>query len=358
MTRTQSIHVEILRIICITSMMWVHVAPGLGQLSFVNGGPAAAVGLFLGETMGRVSVTVLSFVSGYLFWSTGISRPFPGVVRRLFLSVYLPMLVWSAAFIGLLVAKEGILDIPSTLLGRIQPGLSGLVNAWAGISGPTANESLFFVRDLVAANLILRLAAPVVRVAPLAVFFLAFSLPFLPTEPLIFRPMVLSFVLFGAIAARYGITIWLLSSARVALPFGLGLSVLATCAHFLASRWGFPDTEAFGLIRRIAIGFLVLAAARALVPARPVQALARIGRHSFLAYLTHAILIGLVWTLWRQAGHDAAEPGYLILFLALPPACYAIASLAGTWLDRAAPLIQLCLRGRIYSVGEGRIPAE
>jgi hypothetical protein len=267
------------------------------------------------------------------------------------------MLVWSAAFIALLVAKEGLLDIPSTLLGRIYPGLPGLINAWAGIGGPTANESLFFVRDLVAANLLLRVAAPIIRRTPLAAFLAAFCLPFLPTEPLIFRPMILSFVLFGAIAARSGITIWMLSSARVALPFGLGLSVLVASAHVLAARTGYPEADVFGLVRRIAVGFLVLAAARALVPARSMQSLARIGRHSFLAYLSHGILIGLAWNLWRQAGHDAAEPGYLVLFLALPPACYALAALAGIWLDRAAPLIQLCLRGRIYSVGEGRIPA-
>ena len=89
----ESLQIDLARALCITSMMWVHVNPGLSVPSFLNGGRARVVGLVCGEIPGRICVTPLSFISGCLFWHTSTDKPLKQVRRRLALSIYLPVLV-------------------------------------------------------------------------------------------------------------------------------------------------------------------------------------------------------------------------------------------------------------------------
>ncbi len=227
MDREESLQIELIRVLCILTMMWVHVSPGLSVPSYVNDGPMDPLGLFLGRTLGRISVTTLSFISGYLFWRTAIGRPFSEVVRRLFAGILLPMLVWSAAFLLLAFLKEALVDQPASALDRVQPGFWGLFNSWTGLAGAQANLSLFFIRDLIISTLILRLAAPLISAAPVAALLLTLGLLALPqTAPVLFRPNIFLFMLLGAVVARAGQTITQLSRPGLALSLGLLLTLL------------------------------------------------------------------------------------------------------------------------------------
>lgn len=353
MGRQESLQIELVRVLCILCMMWVHVSPGFSFETYVNGGPMDVVGLFLGRTLGRISVTTLSFISGYLFWRTAAYRPWRPVLRRVLAGLFLPFLVWSALFLLLAVFREQFIGQPSTALERVAPGFWGQLNAWAGLTGPTANLSLFFIRDLIVASLILRLSVPLVARQPAVAVGLALIVAtVLPqTAPVLFRPNILLFMVLGAVAARQGATISSLSRPRYALVGGLLLTLLTVlmAKSGLTERLGIES--AHDLLRRAGIGLLMLALTRVLLRRDWTATIARLGRHGFLAYLIHAPLAGTVWVLWQAAIGDADDPSYLFFYLGTPPLCLALAAGLGCFLDNRSQPLQLLLRGKIYRGG-------
>ncbi|WP_284165221.1 acyltransferase [Frigidibacter sp. SD6-1] len=348
MTRDESIQIELVRVICITCMMWVHVTPGLAVASYISDGPGAAAGVFFGETLGRVSVTTLSFVSGYLFWSTGVTKPLPDIARRLGFSILLPMLVWSAIFL-VMAWLRGRIGAPSNAVALVGEGWIGWLNGWTGLAGRTANQSLFFVRDLIAATLMLRLMAPLVRMSPVLSVLIAIGVNFLPhTEPLLFRPQIFTFMVLGAACARSGWTIARLAEPRFSLVWGFGFSIAATLLYHLYPGRGFPFEIIHDLLRRAGIGCLIVAIAYALVENPTARSVAEWGRHSYLAYLSHACVIGVFWLPWSRIAGSEHDPSYLLFFLAMPPLCMVLAVQAGQLVDRLPPFLQIALRGRIF----------
>ena len=350
MGKDDSLQIELIRIFCILTMMWVHVSPGLTFPSYVNGGPMDYVGLFLGQTMGRISVTTLSFISGYLFWRTGVGRPLGDVARRLTFAILLPMLVWSVIFLTLASLKETVTGHGASAMGRIVPGFWGVLNAISGLAGPTANESLFFIRDLAVATLILRISAPLIRRAPLIAIALALGLLALPeTAPILFRPNILVFMVLGALAAQGGMTIGYLSRPRLALGVGLSLTVLTV----VMTRADIVSGQNLGtlhdLLRRAGIGFLMLALTRGLASNSLMMRMAVVGRHGFLAYLSHVTVVGILWTIWQHICGTETQPAYLIFYLLTPPFCFALAAWAGSMLDHWPPLAQILLRGKRFA---------
>lgn len=357
MDREESLQIELIRVLCILTMMWVHVSPGLSIPSYVNDGPMDPLGLFLGRTLGRISVTTLSFVSGYLLWRTAIQRPVREVLARLLAGILLPMLVWSALFLVLALLKEVLVTQPASALGRVEPGFWGLVNAWTGLAGPQANQSLFFIRDLIVATLILRLAGPLISAAPALAILIAVGIVALPqTAPVLFRPNILLFMVLGAAVARSGLTIPQLSRPGLALALGLFLTVLTV----VMVKYGLTDAHHLGVLhdvlRRAGIGLLMLALT--VVLARRVWAarIAPLGRHCFLAYLMHVPLIGIIWSGWQAAGGTSDQPAYLVFYLTMPALCLALATMVGRALDHGPAALQILLRGKSLGPAATRLP--
>lgn len=352
--------IEILRVFCITAMMWVHVSPGLSSPSFVSTGDFRLVGLILGDTLGRISVSVLSFISGYLFWTSAASRPMLSTVRRRFVSVVLPMLVWSAIFIVMAESKQMVIGAPSRMLLGLAPTPMAFLNGWAGVAGPTANLSLFFLRDLFVATLILRLAAPLIRRLPLLMALLVTVLAVLEwTAPVVFRPAILQFMVLGAIASERGLSITWLSRPALSLPLGYGLALAGFAAMALLPA-GLSEVHAVaGILRRLGIGFLALALSRAFLRLTPAPWMVRLGRHSYLAYLMHVPLIAFLWAFWVRIVGGPGDTPYLAFYLAMPPLVFAIARLAGQAIDRLPAPAQLLLRGKVHGparIAPARLP--
>lgn len=339
--------IEILRVFCITAMMWVHVSPGLSSPSIVASGDFRLVGLVLGDTLGRISVSVLSFISGYLLWKTAINQPFAALARRRFLSVALPMLVWSAIFILLAEAKQILTGIPSHTLDGLKPTLLSFLDAWSGLAGPTANLSLFFLRDLFAATLILRLAAPLVRRLPVTATLAVTLLTVMNwTAPVVFRPGILQFLVFGAVAARLGLTIATLSRPALALPLGYGLSLAGFVSFIILPEQAAHLDQASAIMRRLGIGFLALTFSRSFLRLTPAPRLARLGRHSYLAYLIHVPFIGVLWSLWNRLIGTPDDASYLVFYLATPILAFFVARLFGRLIDGLPDTVQILARGK------------
>lgn len=355
MNRDDSIQIEVVRVFCILTMMWVHVSPGLAIPSVVNGGSFDWLGRFLGHSLGRVSVTTLSFISGYLLWQTRRTRRALAIVGRRAVTVVLPMLVWSAIFIILAVGKERIIGHRSSALEGVTGGWLGLANAWTGLAGPMANESLFFLRDLFVATILLVLVGLLFDRWPALIVALALMLALGHwAEPLIFRPSILFFMALGAWAESCGQSFERLSRPVWALGAGVALLLSAVLMSHLPLEPGSPMLGAIDLLRRASIGAFVLVMTRTGMRLMDLRPVARWGRHSFLAYLSHATLIGVLWIGWTDRIGTERDQSYLVFYLGVPALCFATAVIIGRLLDDRPAAAQLLLRGPVHGASDDR----
>lgn len=210
-----------------------------------------------------------------------------------------------------------------------------------------ADDSLVFLRDLFVATVILRLVAPWFDRLKWPLLALGLMLVFLPsTAPVLFRPQILLFMLLGAAAAQSGLSIGRLSSPPIALGIGLLLAIAGVALSHKdfthAGHW----LTVLDLFRRLGIGLLILALTAAALRIARLPVLVAAGRHAFLAFLSHALLIGQFWVLWLAVAGDETQPVYLAFYLLSPFLVFLIAVLGGRLLDRAPRLLQILLRGR------------
>mgnify|MGYP005845192791 CR=1 FL=1 len=349
MTPQDSRQIEYLRVFSILAMMWVHVSPGIATPSIVSGGQFALVGLFLGDTLGRISVSLLSFVSGYLFWTRARSLPFLTVAWRRFESILLPCLVWSAIYLILAASKITFTGTVASVFTRTDTSPMDALNAWAGITGPTANLSLFFIRDLFVSTLILRSLVPVLDRAPYPLIAAALLMGVLEDrlQPLIFRDSILQFVLLGAGMARLGVSLAALSRPVIGI---VGGNLLILAGYGLAE--GMPAQGTLYpylslLLRRVGVCLLILSLSATLMNARGGNARPRLGRATFLAFLLHMPLIGILWVLWQRFVGNEMDPSYLAFYLFTPFLALLAGYLLDSLLDAAPPTMQLALRGKV-----------
>ncbi len=343
MTESDSRQIELIRVFCVLCMMWVHVPPGLVEASVVSAGPYDAVGAILGHTLGRIGVTTLSFISGYLMWHLAMERPVAVVIAQRFRAVMLPMLVWNAVFMALVLAKLYYLGGSSSAADRLGTSWAGWLNAWVGLTTATANRPLIFLRDLFVVAVLVRLARPLILRAPLLALAVAGALTFFDlTAPLVQRPSILMFFTLGVTLARMGLTLAHLSRPLIALPVGYALMILG---HMLRTTPG-DALAAASLARRAGFGFLALAGSSAWLRLFGGRHLARLGRHAYLAYLTHMPVLGGLWLAWRHWVGGPLEGSYLAFYSAGPFIAFAAAALLGRWLDRWPAALQIALRGK------------
>lgn len=354
MTPVDSRQIELLRVFCITAMMWVHVNPGISTPTIVSSGEFHLVGTILGNSLGRISVSLLSFVSGYLLWRSVSSQSFLDLARHRFRSVVVPMLVWSAIFIILAVSKGALAGRNANAVVGLEPDYWSFINAWTGIGGATANLSLFFLRDLFVATLIVRLLAPVIQSYPLVALALAL---FVPSHdllaPVIFRDSILQFLLFGAVAARMEVTFSGLSRPIMAISIGNILTLAGVAALDWQNIPGLADFHIPLLMRRLGLCFLLLGVTGMFLRLFPNTVVIRFGRFSFLAYLMHVPMMGVLWTVWQSAVGDGDDQSYLIFYLGAPIAVFVCAAVLDKALDAAPDWMQFAMRGKKKSLSHG-----
>ena len=337
--------IRICRVLCIFFMMSVHVNPGLGNASFVSFGQFHWIGSLWGEFLGRTSVAALSFVSGYLLVRTSATRPLGALARRRVQSVLVPMLTWNLIFLLLQVAKVAVLGHPEES-ALLRPD-TDLLATLTGLTGPTANLSLFFLRDLFVSALIVHLLAPVLAERPVPMLCLIAAIAvFDLAEPVIFRPSILFFVAAGAAYAKRANSLAAMLGIRVAAPAAALIVGGLVLVNVLPWERTGPVAELEDLLRRslLVIGMLRLSAL--LTGTRAGNWLLPLERRIFETYLLHVPLFGVLWVVWTSFIGGQLEASYVLFFLFAPALAIAAGTAFGTLCDRAPAPLQKLLRGK------------
>ena len=342
---SESAQIGICRVLCIFFMMSVHVNLGFGQASLVSTGSLAWLGTLWGDFLGRASVATLSFISGYLLVRTAAEAPLDSVARRRFRTLIVPMLIWNLLFCLLRIGKAVALGRPEEIL-LLQPESDPLA-LLTGVTGPTTNLSLFFLRDLFVSAILVWLLRPLLAARPLPVLAALAVVTVLDlAEPLVFRPSILLFAATGAAYATRsetlaaGLTRW--RAVAAALGLAAGLVLLSRLSHEAG-----PMRELVDLLRRSLLVVLTLAASAALAETRAARLILPLEGRIFETYLLHVPLIGMLWLPWTALVGGPEAGSYVLFFLLAPVAALAAGIGLGQLCDRAPPALQTLLRGKV-----------
>ena len=333
--------------ICIFFMLNVHVHPGAGHPSIVSqDGAFWLLGAVLSDTLGRASVAALSFVSGYLLWRKAAGRPFGVVARDKARSLLVPMVAWNLVFAGLLFGRFLVTSRHGDP-GR-DPSAAGadVLTLLTGLNGETANRSLFFLRDLFVASLMMHLLGPLLRRYPLPLLAAIAVLAVLGLgRPVIFRPSIMLFVAAGMVVAQRG---WQLDTLFIprrlpvlVLPFVAALVLTAVVGDGVVTK------AAGDIFRRGALIGLVLTVAAVLVRRGESRAFVALEPYIFETYLAHATFIAILWGLWEALVGDEFAPSYVLFFLLAPVAAMVFGQGLGRVTDHLPAPLQLLTRGRV-----------
>jgi hypothetical protein len=323
-------------------MMFVHVNPGLSNSSVVSTGKFSWLGEILANDLGRASVATLTFISGYLLVRTSITVSVSSVAKRRFRTLIIPMLAWNIIFSLMLLLKLFVFSLPDS---KEVFHLENLLGSIFGLNGPTANLSLFFLRDLFISLVFIRISLPLLYKYPIFIATIVFiATVFDSLEPVVFRPSILLFALLGSVYALKGGVL-----ANLVKPFHMivTIPILTACILLLKNMSG-PLAELEDLMFRAILVLLTLLTCNIITRLSLAKWIESLEPRIFESYLLHVPLISTLWIVWSFLVGQPMDDSYIIFFLGMPFVAVVGGQILGALLDRSPPQVQSMLRGKVH----------
>lgn len=353
--------IGIARLLCILGIVYVHGWTGLGgdQMAAQAGSGQDLLRWSLVELFGRSAVPLLSIVSGWLVAQSLARRgprPFLSAKAR---TILLPMLLWNAIALALVVGAGGIGLIRAPLLGDarwIADNMLSLTRAG------DINVQTNFLRDLF---LCMLLAPLLVRLPSRGLALVAVGTALWAVGGwqlyLLLRPGILLFFIVGILARRHDLAERLGSIApwRAALPFALivpvkiWLSVLGEGAA--PGSAGLAATV--DLATRAAAALLVWRSAMALARRDIGLSLLGFERYAFFLFCSHLLFM---WLLAPAIGHFTGTMGgrgWPVFFLLQPLLALGFAMLLAQAIEALSPKAAALLSGGRLGRDQAASPA-
>jgi succinoglycan biosynthesis protein ExoH len=296
-----SSRISMLRFVMIFGIVILHTPPYV-PLDLLEPGVFSLIKAFFQSALFRCTVPVLSFISGYLLFRSGIDRTPKLLFSKKFHSLVVPFLVFNLPFVAAALALQmtGKLDISYQL---VPFDWAEFADAAFSLRRPPINYPLFFLRDLFVLCLLAPMFGLLLRRSPqLAVILISLVFLIDIDRGLVMRTsMPVSFFL-GAYFAVGKFDVRALD--RYAVPCLLLL--LAMCAAILVFR--VENTTALRLISPV----LIWPAASLLLGTRFGNWAARMSKYSFFIFLAHAPVLLLSWKLYGKYGSGIPYPLYWV----------------------------------------------
>jgi succinoglycan biosynthesis protein ExoH len=349
-TEQDSIAVKVCRVLCIFFMGYVHVNPGRDSWPQETPAPLSYLGWVLADILGRASVPALSVLSGYLAVAAyGRRRDWWAYANDRWLVLIVPMIAWNALLIVSSLAIFWLTDAQTAVvqhLGSLEQLTPLLVlDRLTGYHYGSAASALNFLRDLFFCSLLLppmqwcmhRLGVGTVGLIWLTGMTIGFS-------PIVMRPHILMF---------FSIGVYLVSrSDRLVPSTGTVVRLLTTLmlvfalVYFVPSLKADADIDLPGTAFRLLMASALLAASALLSRVSIGRLIARLEPMIYLMYLSHVLVLLLLWGAWQQVfGKDLAWP-YAVFFMAAPVVTLVIVHAAHERLLNLPTALQRILVGR------------
>lgn len=325
--------IALLRFLMIFGVVVLHT-PEYVPITQIGHGWFDLTKAFFQNALFRTTVPVLTFLSGYLLFRSGLDQQPARLVRKKTASLLIPFLCFNLPLLCLAFAAETIFGLQLSYDLRSRDPLTWL-DATLGLTHSPINYPLNFLRDMIVLMCLSPLFGLLIRRAPYLGFVLV-SAVFMSNldGPLILREVMPVMFYIGGVAAVHK---WdLCKLDRFAAP--LGLALLMLCAAIVYFR--IANTNYL----RIVSPLMIWPAASLLTGTRFGAWCIRMQRHSFLLFAAHAPVLFACWVVFKALGH----PGSYVAFWTLSPllVTFCIVQLHGVGLRLAPRLFPMMLGGR------------
>jgi len=348
------------RLICILGIVYVHAWTGLGgdQMAAQAGSAQDILRWTVVELFGRSAVPLLSMVSGWLIAGSLAKRGAKHFLAGKLRAILVPMLLWNAIAMALVVTAASVGWVRAPLLGDARWIMDNLFSL---TRQGDINVQTAFLRDLfvcmLAAPLLVRLRTRWLLLigAVAAVWWIG-----LFKFPLLLRPSILLFFVGGMLARRYGLAdrAALLPSWQAALPFLLVVPVKI----WLSIENGRADfhlhaTAAVDLLTRGAAALLVWRGAIALAK-RPIAGrLLPFERYAFFLFCCHMLFMWLIAPKVGEFTGPMGSPAWPGFFLLQPLLALGFSILLAKAVEAMSPAAAQLLSGGRLGCNQTASPA-
>jgi succinoglycan biosynthesis protein ExoH len=157
---------------------------------------------FLSDTVLRCCVTVLTVLSGYLFFALGHDQGKLHTVKRKLQTLAIPFLVWNVSLAAAMFCLQYLGLVEGTRLNLASGDIKPALDATLSLTTRPVNYPLYFLRDLLVIALVSLVASGFIRRAPiLAVLVALFIAEYnLDGFAILRTPMLPAFLIGGALA--------------------------------------------------------------------------------------------------------------------------------------------------------------
>lgn len=335
MEKEISLRISILRYLMITGIVLLHV-PSYQPLAAVGGSAFSYVKAFFQSAVFRSAVPVLSCISGYLLFSSGMDRQIKTLFMKKTKAILLPFLIWNLPLVMLLYFIQSQALTEYAFSAKLYPfELVPWLNATFGLFDLPVNYPTGFLRDLYALCLVAPIFGYFLRRWPvfgLVIVALVF-LNNLDGYLLLRDPMAVNFYI-GGMAAVMG---WNLKKLD---RLAVWLMLAFICYCFAIVLFKITDKRLFYIVSP----FLVWPAVSLLEGSKLGVWLGGNAKYSFFIFLSHGIILLAVSMMYSKL--IGSQESFVFLFLA-PLLTIAIAHGGYLLLARVLPgLLSLAVGGR------------
>ncbi|ATE67538.1 acyltransferase [Rhizorhabdus dicambivorans] len=333
--------IAIARLICILGIVWVHGWTGLAgdEMAALAGSGQDLLRWTVIELFGRSAVPLLSIVSGWLVAHSLAKRGARRFLSAKARTVLVPMLLWNAIALVLVVGAGTLGLIRAPLLGDarwIADNMLDLTRAG------DINVQTNFLRDLflcmLAAPLLARLRSRwLLLIGGLAAVWVVGAWQLY----LLLRPGILLFFVTGILARRHDLAerLGTLAAWRAALPFALvvPLKIWLSVHGGGAASHHVMLAAAVDLATRAAAALLVWRTTMGLARWPVASRLLRLERYAFFLFCSHLLFM---WLLAPAIGHFTGPmggAGWPIFFLVQPLLALGFAMLLAQAIEAISP---------------------
>ena len=326
--------ISVARVLCIYFVMFVHVYTGSdGGVPIMGSFGALDVYYrFCINVLGRSSVPLMTIISGWLFYK-GAHKAYPALVRSKLTTLIVPMVLWSAITLALLVAHAQLTGDHE----KLPKSALDWANALFSLSTPPAGSQLAFLRDL----FVIFLFSPILmllmaRLGVLLVVATALFCVLMPHTLVLLRTQILFFFVLGLYLARrdsWRVPGWLVPIAAVIATAIFVVSIVLIIQGRPSME--FPGRE---LLTRLSVATLFWYAAM-WVSSRPDGWLLRLAPYAFLAFCSHLVLFRAFSVVGVKIFGGPGSALYPVYFTIQPFMGFAFAVAFGWVLVRIAPAL-------------------
>jgi succinoglycan biosynthesis protein ExoH len=353
MNEQDSLTIKVCRVLCIFFMAYVHVNPGRDFWPADSPQHLHHLGYLLADVLGRASVPALSVLSGYLAVAAYRRRgSWWAYAKDRWTVMIVPMVFWNAMVMLLALVVLFTTGIETSVLhhlGRLEDVTALLLlDRLTGFNYGSATSALSFLRDLFMCSLLL----PVILLATRGLDAGAVGLVWLMGltvgfSPVVMRPHILMFFSAGVYLVVRGPQ--LIPTLRTLLML-LGAVLLAfVLAYISPFKAAVAEQSLRSTVFRLLMASAFLVATVGLSRVAVGRQIARLEPAIFLMYLSHVVVLLVLWGAWQQFfDKDLAWP-YAVFFVTAPVLTLLLVLKLFAWLRMAPTPVQQIVFGKAWA---------